>query len=215
MLSKYNASAPAQISVPFVGSQKTVSRIFFVDYEALPFYLTEYFIGFLQDCVLVQWQWPELNSCMSAVLDSDNSHHVSTLSSMCTNLLKTLKMLVQVLESQIEVQQPQTEMIGKGIARLVQCIASNQFSGPSDMGLSNIASVPSVDHTIAISIGHPKKTKDDHSIPSIFSYLVLTLVHHIFVVYQVFKVLLLDVSWGSRYQHCCGWSFSNLIDKIK
>ena len=179
MLSKDNASAPAQISIPFVGSQKTVSRIFFVDYEALPFYLTEYFIRLLmQDCVLVQWQWLELNSCMSVVLDSDNSHHVSTLSSMCTNMFKTLKMLVRVLESQIEVQQQQTEKIGKGIARLVQWIASNQFSGPSDMGPSNIASVPSVDHTIAISIGHPKKTKDNHSIPSIFSYPVLTLVHH-------------------------------------
>ena len=79
----------------------------------------------------------------NVVLDSGNSRNVSTLSSLCTDVLKTIERLVQIQERQIEVQQQQIEVhqqhievqqrqievIGKGFESLIQVISANKSTG--------------------------------------------------------------------------------------
>jgi hypothetical protein len=71
---------------------------------------------------------------MSIVLDSGNSQNVSTLSSVCNNMFKTVERLVQVQERWIEVQKQHIEVICKVSECLIWCISANRSTGQSGVG---------------------------------------------------------------------------------
>jgi len=111
---------------------------------------------------------------MSVVIDSGNAQSVSTMSSVYTNMFRTVERLVDVQERQIEQQQQQLEVIGKGFDRLVQCISGFSVQSAcwlpllstSDNVASKNGSPPRISAPM-ITITHlrPDNTKTDRCVP--------------------------------------------------